>query len=642
MKITIEAYTHGEGQYGEAMVAHKISRDGTVNKTILCNVGIRLLGLTGDGENYLFHFGDDLPTAKTIKVLKKNDLRDKHTFFTHFRPFSFFGTASDYEYFLNFLLSNYRAQGDREFIYVQNLMGKVEDFWILDRFIFFPKQKGETTKVVTSTPLKKVNTVEGLFLEFVDCAIWFDDGRRMWYVVDIGDIPRETRPMNNYNLFDRAVDEFSLSDKELVEMWAKQYGNRVLNMAVLGWFTSLVHQGKVRACLGRDFFPFFAISGLTQTGKTSLINNYFKFWGLEPSPTDYTQTSGFVEIKQLQQFSQVPIWRDEFRENIGYSKGKETILRSIYSNVSIAKGTSNQKLIHYKTRSTLFLSGEDLVLDPAVRRRCIYFLLDSKFKMSADAWDVVVWNSTMYFPQLFYLIATKSFEEKAFRYILDIAKKEIKTPNDVGEEGLCYAALGAVFGVGFGVALVENAKMYWESEIGGSKITLNRGTIAGELFRFANSVLAMKGYFATEDRFGKKSADIVNFCYYNKYKDVFYLKMDSFVDMLFGLGFYRKTTLSSRSIMAALMNEVKSTKITPYKMGNGMVWESVIIRGDVVLKHDDWGIRTFFLNVKKAVEDTKAYSNINYLMEPNDVADITPTNETLLIDGDDITQAQNG
>lgn len=455
MEIFQKRWDRGDGEFEMTFAKRKNSKGEEVDDLLISTV-ISFLAVDEKEENYLIAIaGDHLPR---LEVISKKILKSKQDFTGMIRPYSFFGSALSYEFLLNFWKINGKK---KKLIYLKELMGRykddVVDLWIIDQEIII-RSLTDTSLKVEINGGEVINNAFGLLSIQYSHTVNFKIGDN-WYWIDNGNISQDMRPMSI-----GTGSEERLEVKEYLKMWGEQYGNKTMNYAVLGWFISLMYRQECIEGRGTSFFPYFSLTGLTQAGKTALVANLMRFWGVEAKALDWTQTSSFVEVKHLSQLANVPIWRDEYREMVGYSKMKEPILRSLYNMAPLPKGTKDQQLLNYESRTSLLLSGEDAIQDPATRRRAIYFGLADEWKIEFNDWEKTVRNSNEYFPHLFFIILKIGFDVKKFKEVYKYALDNLKSVNDKGEEGVCYASLGAVFGVEVGKSMVDNANRYWARE----------------------------------------------------------------------------------------------------------------------------------------------------------------------------------
>lgn len=584
MKIYTKRGGRGDGEH-MMTYASKV-KNGTTTEEVLVNTVINFLAVDEKQEKFLLGIGE--AEKMELKIFTLKDLGNKGDFSKLIRPWSFFGTAADYEYLLNF----WRVQNiKKKLIYLNDFVGRhkdeLVDFWVLDKEVVIIDAKepiesfSEVTEVIN---LKKIN-YEGT-TNFVVGG--------NWYWVESAGVVKELRPMVIKNV--EIGKENVLNVKEYLNLWGRQYKNTTLNYCILGWFIGLMYMDEVTEMRGDSFYPLFALNGLTQTGKTSLIANYLKFWGLEAKPTDYTQVSNFVEIKQLGNVHSMPVWRDEYREGVGNTKAKETIIRSLYNRASLSKGTANQQMINYSVKSSLLLSGEDGIQDPATRRRVVFFSLMEEHKVDVKEWEIVMIESDRYFWHIFFVVLKAGFNKGWFTEVYEYAMDKLQTVNDKKEEGLCYASLGAVFGTAFGKAVVDDAVKYWQmmSKFDGG---IQRADILEQFWEIADTYFDRNGFYDSREMLGVyQKAKILDIFWYNKNGKVF-VKPNMLINYVWkDAGFGTKSTLSPKSIENVLIVKYKGES-TRRSMGGkqqrGVVFDPQIVPKFSIL----WDI---LVNVKNA------------------------------------------
>lgn len=553
MEIFTKKNSRGDGEF-EMTFAKRIDKDGAPKDELLISTVIQFLATDELQENYLIAVaGDKVPR---LEVINKKTLKSKNDFAGMLRPYSFFGGTLSYEFLLNFWKVNSKKN---TLVYLKDILGRYTDetveLWILDQEVIIQRIKDEKLSIEVSGGDVTVeqNAFDLLSIKH-NHSVNFKIGDK-WYWIDNADVAIDLRPMNR-----GGGSTERLEVKEYLKMWGDQYGNKVMNYCVLGWFISLMFREEMVEARGASFFPYFSLTGLTQAGKTALVGNLMKFWGMDAKALDWTQTSPFVEVKHLSQLSSVPIWRDEYREGVGYSKMKEPILRSLYNMAPLPKGTKDQGLLNYESRTSLLLSGEDAIQDPATRRRAIYFGLADEWKVGYDEWEKVIWDSSEYFCHLFFIVLKIGFDKKKFREVYKYALAELKSINDKGEEGVCYAALGAVFGVEFGKAMVDNANKYWNREKIMRPSLVKRDDLFEQFWDCAEVFFDQINAYEVKEIYGEMiKPKILDFITYKEKTNSFVVNAKYLLREVYGRGrFTDYTTINAAACESMLVNKLRS------------------------------------------------------------------------------------
>lgn len=529
------------------------NKEGAEIETLLVNTEV-IICASNDEDEYLLKIG------KKMKLVTSRELSSPVAFRELIRPYSYLGAALELEY----LLIYWRTIGIKhKLVNLSNYQGRYvdefADFWVLNNGIQFalksnlPDELKGTNSNLPFLPFPKSNS------KIIDFVV----GDK-WYFINNTTTQEDMSLMVN----SATPEAENLSDEDLLKGWGKLYNNVPLLYIILGWFIGCMYMKEVMECRGSKKFPLFALSGLTQSGKTSLISSLMRFWGVNARPSDYTQISPFAELKQLNSAHYFPLWRDEFR-NFGHAFNKETILRSLYDRSSIPKGTASQDLLYYNTTGTLLLSGEGIVIDPAVRRRFIYFDLQDRFKLKDKDWAEAERWVVDFAPALFYRVLAAGFDKKAFKNIM-ANQMVYRGVNDIVEEKVCIASLGAVFGVPFAEAILEMIRKFWESERAGDEfIDDAKLNLVENLFEFLDSLFVNTGMYTPKEMMGVSYyPPVLNYFAYTQ-QGKFYIKLTHLVSYAFSRGFDKITTLDPRAVIAAIKGILK-TKERKARIGGVM------------------------------------------------------------------------
>ena len=452
--------------------------------------------VTGEGQERV---EAKLKQARVV-LLSREDLNGRQQLLKQLRPATMpFQNNFCFEALIKFWWENYLSRA-KEVVLLEEYIGRYKNdqlnAWLLHNKVVIQPQKGVTVEVLkgTKVTLKEAFLKNAIEVRHEGTAVFLAGEK--WFYIKAAMGAQDITPLSS-PVAKRLWDKQELEGlQELIDCWMGQYGNKALNLCVLGWFFANMYMDEVSEGAKSSFFPYFAISGLTQTGKTSLIANYFKFWGMEAKPTDYTQVSMFVEVKQLGSLHGVPLWRDEFREGVGQAKVKGTLLRSLYNQSPLSKGTANQGLKYYEAKSSIFLSGEDWIQDPATLRRAIAFSLYSQYKLTGEEFDEATYNAEHRFWQLFVYGLKFGWNGEVFRELFLKGKEELSKAslNSAKEEAVCYAALGAVLGRGVGEHALKLAVAYWQV-IGAASLAMPSESKLESFWRTVKDIAVRKGMF---------------------------------------------------------------------------------------------------------------------------------------------------
>ena len=116
-------------------------------------------------------------------------------------------------------------------------------------------------------------------------------------------------------------------------------------------------------------FPCLWVHGETKQGKTTLVSWLMEMWGFSnmSSGIGMGKSSTAVGIQiVLEQFSNLPIWLDEFRAN-ELDDAKRSTVHSAFNREPSTKHATDGRM--RKVRTSLIVSGESTAADPATRSR---------------------------------------------------------------------------------------------------------------------------------------------------------------------------------------------------------------------------------------------------------------------------------
>jgi hypothetical protein len=553
---------------------YRIIKDG---KVLLINTDVVIKGVTEDKTEVLIEIRN-----RGLYAVTTDTLTNKHKFSSLLAPFVFLGSDRDLQCLVAALMERYKKEHKKKILvnlkdHVGRYYEQGQDFWVLKEHIAWIEQ-GEL----------KLQPHRGFCL--------FERGEKVFFI-DIRSVDDELKFGGVLPMEENKELDFPC----LLDIWQSQYGLKPLSWAVLGYFVACMFMPEVLDCRGKRFFPLFAISGTTKSGKTSLLSNFYRFWGLNMVGCDYTQTSPFVETKQLCQASCFAIWRDEMRM-MGHALSKETIIRSLYTRAAINKGTKDQELKSYVPKSTLLLSGEDVPIDPAVRRRIVLFELDDDWKLPPMDFDMATCQANGVVHELFWKILVKGFDKKVFKMLME---RDFFSPNG-DEEKVLYSALGAVFGLEAGENILKIVKTFWEKqETEGSFFsTVKKTCFTEQLIDFFFNVCISRDWFDRNAFQGNAP------CAASKYvevkNEVVRWNVGALVDVAYNLGFYRQTTISvpmAKSLLAKSLGGEKKV----LRMGRRQIRGVEVPLSEYDKEETPEVYKTLVKNIKIAQDDFQNY-----------------------------------
>lgn len=529
------------------LTKYDYKNDKEINKK-LSSTNLSILAITEDRQQLLLEFSD-----RRRFVCSSEKLASKQELAKIMSPDSYFASPIEHEEVKDYLMAKYNSLDNPPLLIdLTGVFGRYVDevieFWIVRDYVVF---KDLTFKTIPPSMV--------LNLEI--------DGRI--YHIDINSVSSDLLP--TLNVF---ADLDNLDD--LIEGWRGAYKSKPILNAVLGYFAACMYMPEIIKT--RKNFPLMGIIGTTAMGKTALLQTLYNFWGMNYKPYNYPSTSPFVELAQLCQASCFPIWRDEFR-NEGHAFAKQSYLRSLYDRTPISKGTSSQQLKNYTPKGTLLLTGEDIITDPALRRRFVIFQLNDKYKLSYDEWEEVSFKAEEIFPSLFNHFVKAKWNEEVYN---EIMLTPLTTDNSELEEKVLYAALGAVAGREYGIQAVKEADQFWkELKLTGDKLT-NRLSSVEEFFEFLQNFLTVRGYYSGKTIGGNRiPAEVHKLISSNDGKVKIYLH--GLIDLAFRNGFKEMTSLGQAALKSMVCDyftcETKSIRLGDW-VGKGLELDQTNINID--------------------------------------------------------------
>lgn len=198
-------------------------------------------------------------------------------------------------------------------------------------------------------------------------VVTLDDDRYMLRNLNIADaddehfVPHKPDSMTVSDEYLRDVAYTMKSNLGGFEAWV------ALGFTVAGW-----HSDEIFAHNGDKSYPILFVSGKRNSGKTYLsrwLMSAYGFAHLEGS--SFSMPSVVSMVRKLGYYSSLPVWYDDYRNNIKDIKYRNEFLLGAYNRQGADKGTrSGFGVRAERIRGLLLLSGEDTPQDNAVLSRC--------------------------------------------------------------------------------------------------------------------------------------------------------------------------------------------------------------------------------------------------------------------------------
>lgn len=135
--------------------------------------------------------------------------------------------------------------------------------------------------------------------------------------------------------------------------------------------------------------PIFCGYGQTGSGKTTFADYIRMMLGIEWEPIVFEGgTTIFAILKMLGAINKLPVMCSEFRAGSETSKEKEALFRSLYDRKPIVKGNAQQTITSYDLVASMFVEGEELPNDGAVRSRMIHKMLAKRYRNTDENYDM--------------------------------------------------------------------------------------------------------------------------------------------------------------------------------------------------------------------------------------------------------------
>lgn len=166
--------------------------------------------------------------------------------------------------------------------------------------------------------------------------------------------------------------------------------DRKVTQAVAGWFTLVLFKSFLE---GEDMYsriPIFMLGGATGSGKTTVIDEAYKLFGVSKETIAGKKTE-FSLIKLLSESKTIPIFIKEFRANDQDSTNLSTMLRNAFDEEATAqRGTSGVDglgTVDFELFRPTIIDGQDRFLEIAMVTRSLnYKLLHKHNKNTLDRW----------------------------------------------------------------------------------------------------------------------------------------------------------------------------------------------------------------------------------------------------------------
>jgi hypothetical protein len=259
-----------------------------------------------------------------------------------------------------------------------------------------------------------------------------------------------------------------------------------------------------------------------------------------------------------------------------------------------------------------------VTLDPAIRRRFVYFMLHEQDKLKPKEWgDATVWGEEV-LPLLWWKILQMGFSKIGFKNAYLKARDSLITENDKGEEATLYGALGAVFGE----EILDEAL---EVNLKGAQIRplqeLGRESITSQFFNFVNTHMG-KLFKGRNFQSGYTKAEILTIAGGFRSTNETKVVLQKLISIAWRMGFYKITTLSEKAVEKAIISELNGKKKT-IKI-DGVVYRGVIFEYLRIDKKHPF--QMFIVNLQGALKDAGNYlfglDKESLLEENTDTTDI--------------------
>jgi hypothetical protein len=277
----------------------------------------------------------------------------------------------------------------------------------------------------------------------------------------------------------------------------------------------------------RDYggMPGLWLYGKRGGGKTTVARWLMRIWGfkeLQGIRLDKTTTAVGM-TRNLTQYSDIPLWFDEYRRNIPDIDLKEAVLRGAFDRSSGSKGRmdSTTKTNTVRALTTPIVSGEMSSPDAATRSRYVHALIATSRRRRQGEGNVTLFRTMMADSNHLHLIGRylmnnrRDFNENLASHLSIWMKSQLGIPDDRTRfvHGAAYAAFTALAEMlnisnvdlnAFANYTVKHANLafddvhdetmvnkFWTDVIS----AINRGNIDRRLFDEKSIVLSPKGAY---------------------------------------------------------------------------------------------------------------------------------------------------
>ena len=210
---------------------------------------------------------------------------------------------------------------------------------------------------------------------------------------------------------------------------------------LLGFVASTIHSGAVYDVCG--FFPILFLFGDQKSGKTSFVQLFLKFFGIDSKGDNWLQTTPFALNKSLECLSDLPYVLDEFTDRDRRAKIQPTVVNSIYNRQGHRKGTKAQGVRTIIPKGTLTIcSRKRPDADDFVSRLVV--IVFSMHKRTEACWRRLV-DQQETFPQI--TIACVKKGPKELLELIDVCYHTLRDMDIDSRKAMNYAIVagGAVY-----------------------------------------------------------------------------------------------------------------------------------------------------------------------------------------------------
>ncbi len=217
----------------------------------------------------------------------------------------------------------------------------------------------------------------------------FDSDAKIWFFENGGYYNDKFYPVNEDRIIWVEDDGFMLPKlpDEIIPPTLSEATTSITIQEIYANFLNIVDPHIAKLMLGwalGNFFmdliveevgvyPFLFFYGKAGSGKSTFANFISSFFGLPLKGIPFGKPTTKEGISRIStNFSMIPVWIEEYRNQEPELVSRNQILRNIYDKSTTIKGTKNEDEIKtYKARSTIIISGEELPRDNALQSRCI-------------------------------------------------------------------------------------------------------------------------------------------------------------------------------------------------------------------------------------------------------------------------------